>query len=352
MRAVFILLALFGSALSAPVLPEEAPEEQTVQLTPELKFEMIRDLQNEVLKTATLKAIAETIKLEQIAEDKLLEAAVETLEEEPSPERTEKLKEVEKLLKRDKRAVQLLNGILGGSSGGGGAEAGASAGSDLGSLLNLVGPILGSSSGGGGGGGTGGDAGSGSGSILNLAVPLLSSSSGGGGDGEGEDGDGAGGSSDLSSLLSLVGPLLGSSSGGGGGADAEGGASASAGSDSGSILNLIGPLLGSSSGGGAGDSEAGGSSNLGSILSLSTSSKGGHEAEGGVAVVAGVDPHMSLLSSLKGPKFALVGDKIQLLMRVKFGILNKILTTLTNKIAAASLPAAEVHSLQGLHYPH
>lgn len=46
------------------------------------------------MKAAALKAAAESIKLEQAAEDEIIEAAVETLKEEPSPEHTEHLKQV------------------------------------------------------------------------------------------------------------------------------------------------------------------------------------------------------------------------------------------------------------------
>uniref|UniRef100_A0A170ZSC8 Keratin type i cytoskeletal 10-like protein n=2 Tax=Triatoma infestans TaxID=30076 RepID=A0A170ZSC8_TRIIF len=285
MRLTFIiLLSAVYSCLAGPVYPQqELPKAQKLYITDDMKMAMVKDLQNEVVKVAVLKTLADSIKLEQAAEDKILEAAVETLEEEPSPERTEKLKEVEQLLKRDKRAVQILNGLLGGSSGGGGGGADASAGSDSGAILNLIGPLLGSSSGGAGGGG-----------------------------------DGAG-------------------------------VSASAGSDSGSILNLITPLLGSSSGGSSGGDASGGSG-LESILSLSSSSKGGGAtAGGGVAVEAGAHGD-SVLGQVKGAKFALVSDKIQLLMRVKFGLLSKILTTITNKIAQVSIPPHE-QSIDNLKYP-
>uniref|UniRef100_A0A170ZSK6 Keratin type i cytoskeletal 10-like protein n=1 Tax=Triatoma infestans TaxID=30076 RepID=A0A170ZSK6_TRIIF len=253
MRLTFIiLLSAVYSCLAGPVYPQqELPKAQKLYITDDMKMAMVKDLQNEVVKVAVLKTLADSIKLEQAAEDKILEAAVETLEEEPSPERTEKLKEVEQLLKRDKRAVQILNGLLGGSSGGGG-----------------------------------------------------------------------------------------------------GGADASAGSDSGAILNLIGPLLGSSSGGAGGSSggDASGGSGLESILSLSSSSKGGGAtAGGGVAVEAGAHGD-SVLGQVKGAKFALVSDKIQLLMRVKFGLLSKILTTITNKIAQVSIPPHE-QSIDNLKYP-
>ncbi|CAH1388912.1 unnamed protein product [Nezara viridula] len=325
---IALVLLLLGFASAAPpnqqvyrgeeVEVAEQPVAQLVNknLTPEQKNllteELVNDYENEVVRMYTLKTLAEGFKLEEAAEEKIIQAAVETLQEEPSPERTQRLQEVGELLRRDKRAVQVLSGLLGSSSGGGGdgSTASASAGSDSGSILSLVGPLLGSSSGGGGGGGSGGDG---------------SSNSGGSGSG---------------SILGLVGPLLGSSSGGGGGST-DGGASVSGGSDSGSILNLILPLISSSSSsGGGGD---GGGSGLGSILSLSSSSKpgvgGGAGGGGGVAV----DGDQSgggagVIGQIKGAKIALVGDKINLLMRAKFGLINKVLTTITNKIAVASLP--------------
>ncbi|CAH1388911.1 unnamed protein product [Nezara viridula] len=388
---IALVLLLLGFASAAPpnqqvyrgeeVEVAEQPVAQLVNknLTPEQKNllteELVNDYENEVVRMYTLKTLAEGFKLEEAAEEKIIQAAVETLQEEPSPERTQRLQEVGELLRRDKRAVQVLSGLLGSSSGGGGdgSTASASAGSDSGSILSLVGPLLGSSSGGGtiedqggdendsgsilsislplstsssdfgGGGGSGGDgasaaAGSDSGSILGLVGPLLGSSSGGGG--SGGDGSSNSGGSGSGSILGLVGPLLGSSSGGGGGST-DGGASVSGGSDSGSILNLILPLISSSSSsGGGGD---GGGSGLGSILSLSSSSKpgvgGGAGGGGGVAV----DGDQSgggagVIGQIKGAKIALVGDKINLLMRAKFGLINKVLTTITNKIAVASLP--------------
>ncbi|XP_073995779.1 uncharacterized protein isoform X2 [Rhodnius prolixus] len=341
-----VLLSAVYGCLAGPIYQDQQlPPAQKLYITDDMKMAMVKDLQNEVIKVAMLRTLADSIKLEQAAEDKILEAAAETLEEEPSPERTEKLKEVEQLLKRDKRAVQLLNGLLGGSSGGGGGGAEASAGSDSGSILNLIGPLLGSSSGGGGDSSNGGDAGSGLDSIINLIIPLIGSASGGGGD---DDGGAGGGSSDLSSILSISGPLLGSSSGGGGGDGA--GVSASAGSDSGSILNLITPLLGSSSGGSSGGGDASGGSGLGGILSLSSSSKGGGAAVGGGASVDAGPHENSLLGNVKGAKFALISDKIQLLMRVKFGLISKILTTITHKIAQASIPPHE-QNIDNLKYP-
>uniref|UniRef100_A0A8D8LVL9 Uncharacterized protein n=1 Tax=Cacopsylla melanoneura TaxID=428564 RepID=A0A8D8LVL9_9HEMI len=108
-----------------------------------------------------------------------------------------------------------------------------------------------------------GGQGSGSGSILNLVGPIVSSSSnsksGAPAEGSGDESvESHSGGSDSGSILNLIGPIIGSSSnsgsssGSGGGGDGEEGSSGgSGGSDSGSILNLIGPLSGSSSNSGS-----------------------------------------------------------------------------------------------------
>ncbi|KAL1116289.1 hypothetical protein AAG570_005784 [Ranatra chinensis] len=190
------------------------------------------------MRVATLRAVAEGVRLEQAAEDSILEAAAEAMEEEPGPERIQHLEEIQELLKRDRRAVETLSNLVGhpgasatltASVGAGlpplplpaqppppsapapapAAGAGASAGSDSGSILGLVGPLLGSSSGGGNGENNNGG-GSDSGSVLGLVTPLLGTSSSSSGNG----GDENAGGSDSGSILSLAGPLLGSSSGG------------------------------------------------------------------------------------------------------------------------------------------
>ncbi|CAA9993101.1 unnamed protein product, partial [Nesidiocoris tenuis] len=252
MRGAFVLLVALGVASAGPIYPESLPPQQHV--SSEVKVALIKkshferfqiqipwtffscslqDLQNEILKAAALKAAAESIKLEQAAEDEIIEAAVETLKEEPSPEHTEHLKQMEKLLKRDKRAVQLLQGLLGGSSGGGG-----------------------------GGGVDDEGGGSDSGAIFDLVGPIISSSSGGGGGGDDEDGEGGGGGgSDIQALLALVSPIISSSSGGGG---EEGKGS----SDLQTIIDLVGPVIGEVSGGDEEDGGGGGSSNLRPIIDL------------------------------------------------------------------------------------
>ncbi|KAG8267290.1 hypothetical protein J6590_054687 [Homalodisca vitripennis] len=164
--------------------------------------------------------------------------------------------------------------------------------------------------------------GSDSGAILNLVGPLIASSSQ---RGQEEEAEGAPGGSDSGAILGLLGPLISSSSGVG-----SGGEGGDAGSGSGSILNLIGPLLGSSSGssgGVGGDGSSGGGSDLSSILGISNSSGGG--SGGGTGHSGGSD--------------AGIGGAVNL----KFGIFTKILNSLSGALAAASSPQhVPIHELK------
>ncbi|XP_075213907.1 uncharacterized protein LOC142320111 isoform X2 [Lycorma delicatula] len=356
----------------------------TDQLTREqsqrLRMQYLKQLEAEVIGAVRSGSIAQTVQLEQRLQDEILSAAVEALaSEKDQSAKIEDLQQIDNLVKRDKRAVEVLSSLLGGSSGnkfGGGGGGDGSGGSGSGTILNLVGPLLGSSSGGGGGGTGGGEGessgggGSDSGAILNLLGPLLGSSSGttqdgesgggsnilslvsgllgsssgGGGAGNEEEGNGGGGGSDSGSALSLLLPLIGSSSSGGGtgsrgGGDASG--SSAGGSDSGSILNLVGPLLGSSSGGGSsggGDasSAGGGGSGLGDILGLSNSSGGGGGGGG----------------SVNGAKVGIVQQKLQLFLRLKFALFTKMLNTLTSILGSSSAAkTGQSISIDDIKYP-
>ncbi|XP_046674961.1 glycine-rich protein DOT1-like [Homalodisca vitripennis] len=279
--------------------------------------------------------------------------------------------------------LNLVGPLLGSSSGGSSGGEGMDSQQEvltLGSILNLVGPLLGSSSGGGGvcnvrfaraevmamagvregptldpystlashrqrsGGNVQGDGqegapgGSDSGAILNLVGPLIASSSQ---RGQEEEAEGAPGGSDSGAILGLLGPLISSSSGVG-----SGGEGGDAGSGSGSILNLIGPLLGSSSGssgGVGGDGSSGGGSDLSSILGISNSSGGG--SGGGTGHSGGSDAGIG--GAVNGVKVGFLQDKIQLLLRLKFGIFTKILNSLSGALAAASSPQhVPIHELK------
>ncbi|XP_039280400.1 keratin, type I cytoskeletal 9-like isoform X6 [Nilaparvata lugens] len=298
-----------------------------------LQMQYLQELEADVVNAVQTRGIAETIKLEQKFQEEILAAAVETLtKNKGNPEKqAQDLKEIENLVKRDKRAVEVLTTLLGSSSGnklGGGGAGGDDAGSSgSGTILNLLGPLLGSSSGG-GTGGDGGDAGSGSGSILSIAGPLLGSSSGGGGGG-GVEGESAGGS-DSGSILNLVGPLLGSSSGTQ--SDADGVGEGGGGSN---LLSVLSSLLGSSSGGGGGGSSSGGGDASGGggggsdLFGLSNSSGGA----GG---------------SVNGAKVGIIQQKLQLFLRLKFAIFTKILNTLTGVLGSSSggTQAVPIHELK------
>ncbi|XP_075213906.1 uncharacterized protein LOC142320111 isoform X1 [Lycorma delicatula] len=387
----------------------------TDQLTREqsqrLRMQYLKQLEAEVIGAVRSGSIAQTVQLEQRLQDEILSAAVEALaSEKDQSAKIEDLQQIDNLVKRDKRAVEVLSSLLGGSSGnkfGGGGGGDGSGGSGSGTILNLVGPLLGSSSGGGGTtGGDGGDAGSGSGSILNLLGPLLGSSSGGGGGtGGGEGESSGGGGSDSGAILNLLGPLLGSSSGttqdgesgggsnilslvsgllgsssgGGGAGNEEEGNGGGGGSDSGSALSLLLPLIGSSSSGGGTGSRGGGDasgssaggSDSGSILNLVGpllgSSSGGGSSGGGDASSAGgggsgLGDILGLSNSsggggggggsVNGAKVGIVQQKLQLFLRLKFALFTKMLNTLTSILGSSSAAkTGQSISIDDIKYP-
>ncbi|CAG2053902.1 unnamed protein product [Timema podura] len=274
-----------------------------------ISLSLFQKLEAELVTAVEAGAVAEAVRMEQQLEDEILVSAVRTLYKDRDDK--EKLEEDKKmiaeLVKRDKRAVELLSGVLGSSSGGGSSGGGEGSEDGGGSnILSLITPLLGSSSGGAGENAEGGGS-----DILGLIAPLLGGLSGpanfpdpatntklltpmlyrveemmkkgeeevltslvpsldswedsGGGD-DGADGGG-------SNVLSLLSGLLGGSSGGGGDGEAGGGSN---------VLSLLSGLLGSSSGGG-GDGEDGGGSNVLSLVSglFGSSSGGGGASVGG-----------------------------------------------------------------------
>ncbi|KAK3915008.1 Nuclear pore complex protein Nup98-Nup96, partial [Frankliniella fusca] len=191
----------------------------------EAKNALIKQLIVDVARDQGIHGAVEAARVEEALEEEILTAAG------AARGNKEELHKLDDYVKRDKRALSLITGLLGGA---GPVDRGptysayigaGSGGFGIGSKLNILTSLLGSSSGGGGGGGgsSGGDdasagGGSDSGSILSLVTPLLGSSSSGGGGGGGDSSDssaGGGGGSDSGSILGLVTPLLGSSSGGG-----------------------------------------------------------------------------------------------------------------------------------------
>ena len=75
-------------------------------------------LENELAEAAAANLAARAIKLEQRLEDEILTAAVATLKD-PDPERrAARMAELGEMVKRDKRTVQAITGLLGASSSG------------------------------------------------------------------------------------------------------------------------------------------------------------------------------------------------------------------------------------------
>nr|CAD7392205.1 unnamed protein product [Timema cristinae] len=297
---VSVVMAIWLVGVAGSPVPQESdaslPTWRTRGVKPvqEDKAAYIKKLEAELVTAVEAGAVAEAVKMEQQLEDEILVSAVRTLynDRDDKNKLEEDKKIIAELVNRDKRAVELLSGVLGGSSGGGSSGGGEGSEDGGGSnVLSLITPLLGSSSGGGGDDGEGG----GGSDILGLLGPLLGGLSGpanfpdpatntklltsmlyrveeimktgeeevlislvpsldswedsGGGD-DGADGGG-------SNVLSLLSGLLGGSSGGGGDGEAGGGSN---------VLSLLSGLLGSSSGGG-GDGEDGGGSNVLSLVS-------------------------------------------------------------------------------------
>nr|CAD7567874.1 unnamed protein product [Timema californicum] len=164
----------------------------TLRSRPPIMFHATRKLEAELVTAVEAGAVAEAVKMEQQLEDEILVSAVRTLykDRDDKNKLEEDKKMIAELVNRDKRAVELLSGVLGGSSGGGSSGISSASPEQIGKDDDK--------------GGEGSEDGGGS-NVLSLITPLLGSSSGGGGD----DGEGGGGSD----ILGLLGPLLGGLSG-------------------------------------------------------------------------------------------------------------------------------------------
>ncbi|XP_021919104.1 keratin, type I cytoskeletal 9-like isoform X4 [Zootermopsis nevadensis] len=194
-------------------------------LPPKVKQVFVKQLEADMERAARVGAEAQAIRLEQKFEDEILTRTVKKLSSHRGDraKQTEDLRELQDMMRRDKRAVEVLSSLLSSSSGGGsgGDDTSGSGGGGGGSnVVSLIGSLVGGSSNGGisGGGGDSQDGGGGS-NILSLVSGLLGSSSGSSSGGDSQDGGGGGGSN----VLSLVSGLLGSSSGGAGNAAGGGG---------------------------------------------------------------------------------------------------------------------------------
>ncbi|XP_021919103.1 keratin, type I cytoskeletal 9-like isoform X3 [Zootermopsis nevadensis] len=224
-------------------------------LPPKVKQVFVKQLEADMERAARVGAEAQAIRLEQKFEDEILTRTVKKLSSHRGDraKQTEDLRELQDMMRRDKRAVEVLSSLLSSSSGGGsgGDDTSGSGGGGGGSnVVSLIGSLVGGSSNGGGGDGEGG----GGSNILSLLGPLSGSLSGGISGGGGDSQDGGGGSN----ILSLVSGLLGSSSGSSSGGDSQDGG----GGGGSNVLSLVSGLLGSSSGG-AGNAAGGGGGGTG-----------------------------------------------------------------------------------------
>nr|CAD7430187.1 unnamed protein product [Timema monikensis] len=369
---VSVVMAILLVGVAGSPVPQESdaslPTWRTRGVKPvqEDKAAYIKKLEAELVTAVEAGAVAEAVKMEQQLEDEILVSAVRTLykDRDDKNKLEEDKKMIAELVNRDKRAVELLSGVLGGSSGGGSSGGGEGSEDGGGSnVLSLITPLLGSSSGGGGEDGEGG----GGSDILGLLGPLLGGLSGPANfpdpatntklltsmlyrveeimktgeeevlislvpsldswedSGDGADGEGGGGSD----ILGLLAPILGGLSGGGGDDGADGGGS--------NVLSLLSGLLGGSSGGG-GDGEAGGGSNVLSLLSglLGSSSGGGGDGEdgGGSNVLSLVS---GLFGSSSGGGGASVGGSVSYKgATVKFTVFRSVLSLVSNLFSGSS----------------
>ncbi|XP_065350086.1 uncharacterized protein LOC135946016 [Cloeon dipterum] len=81
------------------------------------------ELENEVAAAAAANLAARAIKLEQRLEDEILAAAVLNLKEKDPERRALRTQELSEMVRRDKRTVQAITGLLGASSSAGGTFA-------------------------------------------------------------------------------------------------------------------------------------------------------------------------------------------------------------------------------------
>lgn len=83
-------------------------------------------LENELAEAAAANLAARAIKLEQRLEDEILTAAVATLQDPNPKRRAARMAELGEMVKRDKRTVEAITGLLGASGGAVAGVAGAS----------------------------------------------------------------------------------------------------------------------------------------------------------------------------------------------------------------------------------
>ncbi|XP_059479305.1 uncharacterized protein LOC132198970 [Neocloeon triangulifer] len=83
----------------------------------------LEELENEIAEAAAANLAARAIKLEQRLEDEILEAAVLNLKDPDVDRRQRRMQELGEMVKRDKRTVQAITGLLGASSSAAGTFA-------------------------------------------------------------------------------------------------------------------------------------------------------------------------------------------------------------------------------------
>ncbi|KAF4528761.1 hypothetical protein B566_EDAN017302 [Ephemera danica] len=123
-----VVLGLVLFAVACQALPRPQADDDEIA-TPvggsEDHDEDLQQLENELAQAAAANLAARAIKLEQRLEDEILSAAVATLKD-PNPERrAARMAELGDMVKRDKRTVQAITGLLGASSSGSAGVAGA-----------------------------------------------------------------------------------------------------------------------------------------------------------------------------------------------------------------------------------
>lgn len=85
------------------------------QATDSLTERVCLQLENEISQAAAANLAARAIKLEQRLEDEILKAAVRNLREPDAERRRQRMQQLGEMVKRDKRTVQAITGLLGAS---------------------------------------------------------------------------------------------------------------------------------------------------------------------------------------------------------------------------------------------
>ncbi|CAB3377793.1 Hypothetical predicted protein [Cloeon dipterum] len=121
---VFLLcVALSSAAPQRSRLQQRQNDPEDEQPIDEATPSDLDELENEVAAAAAANLAARAIKLEQRLEDEILAAAVLNLKEKDPERRALRTQELSEMVRRDKRTVQAITGLLGASSSAGGTFA-------------------------------------------------------------------------------------------------------------------------------------------------------------------------------------------------------------------------------------